>query len=142
MRSNIESGINSGLRPEGNSGAPRETPVNHWNWDSVPAEDLGGGMARQMIVGERLMVCRLRIAPRVVTPPHLHPHEQITLVERGSARFIIGNAGGDEGGGEERIAQAGDVLHFPPGCWHGATMLDEEVVLIDIFTPLREDFLK
>jgi hypothetical protein len=33
-------------------------------------------------------------------------------------------------------------LHFPPGCWHGATMLDEEVVLIDIFTPLREDFLK
>jgi hypothetical protein len=33
------------------------------------------------------------------------------------------------------------VLHFPSGCWHGATMLDEEVVLIDIFTPLREDFL-
>jgi hypothetical protein len=33
------------------------------------------------------------------------------------------------------------VLHFPSGCWHGATMMDEEVVLIDIFTPIREDFL-
>ncbi len=36
---------------------------------------------------------------------------------------------------------AGDVLHFPSGCQHRATMLDEPVVLIDIFTPRREDFL-
>jgi len=111
-----------------------KTSANHWDWDSVPVEELGGGVSRQMIVGERLMVCRLRFAPQVVTPAHDHPHEQITLVERGRVRFIIG--------AEERIAQAGDVLHFPSGVWHGATMLDEEVVLIDIFTPLREDFLK
>jgi quercetin dioxygenase-like cupin family protein len=44
-------------------------------------------------------------------------------------------------GEEQRIAQAGDVLHFPSGTWHGATMLDEEVILIDIFSPIREDFL-
>ena len=43
--------------------------------------------------------------------------------------------------GKEQIASAGDVLHFPSNCWHGATMMDEEVVLIDIFSPLREDFL-
>jgi len=138
MRSITDSGINSGQRSgEGAETSPK-APAHHWDWDSVPVEDLGGGISRQMIVGERLMVCRLRFEPRVVTPPHLHPHEQLTLVERGRARFIIGK----EGGGEERIAQAGDILHFPPGCWHGATMLDEEVVLIDIFTPLREDFLK
>jgi quercetin dioxygenase-like cupin family protein len=119
---------------ESNTHTNLKTPVNHWEWDSVPVEELGGGVSRQMIVGDRLMVCRLRFAPHVVTQPHDHPHEQITLVERGRVRFIIGN--------EERIAQAGDVLHFPSGCWHGATMLDEEVVLIDIFTPLREDFLK
>jgi quercetin dioxygenase-like cupin family protein len=111
-----------------------KTSANHWDWDSVPVEELGGGVSRQMIVGDRLMVCRLRFAPQVVTQAHDHPHEQITLVERGRVRFIIGT--------EERIAQAGDVLHFPSGVWHGATMLDEEVVLIDIFTPLREDFLK
>jgi quercetin dioxygenase-like cupin family protein len=44
--------------------------------------------------------------------------------------------------GKEQIASAGDVLHFPSNCWHGATMMDEEVVLIDIFSPLREDFLR
>jgi len=43
--------------------------------------------------------------------------------------------------GQERIAVAGDVLHFAPHVVHGATMLDEEVVLMDIFTPIREDFL-
>jgi quercetin dioxygenase-like cupin family protein len=107
--------------------------LRHWDWSRIPSVELGGGIARQMIVGERLMICRLRIAPHVVTPTHDHPHEQMTLVERGRVRFTIGE--------EERIAQSGDILHFPPGCWHGATMLDEEVILIDIFTPLREDFL-
>jgi len=105
----------------------------HTDWSSVPVERLEDGVERQMIVGENVMVCRLRFAPRVVTPEHEHPHEQITLVERGRVLFTVGD--------EQRVAEAGDVLHFPPGSWHGATMLDEEVVLIDIFSPIREDFL-
>lgn len=44
--------------------------------------------------------------------------------------------------GIERVCSAGDVLHFPPHLRHGATMLDEEVVLVDIFTPRREDLLQ
>jgi quercetin dioxygenase-like cupin family protein len=108
-------------------------PAQHLDWESIPVEEIGEGVRRQLIVGERLMICRLLFAPHVITAAHDHPHEQITLVEKGRVLFTIGD--------EERIAQAGDVLHFPPGCWHGATMLDEEVVLIDIFTPLREDFL-
>ena len=102
-------------------------------WDDVPAQRIADGIARQMIVGEWLMICRLTLGPRVDTPVHSHPHEQMTVVERGRVRFTIE--------GQERIAVAGDVLHFAPHVVHGATMLDEEVVLIDIFTPIREDFL-
>ncbi len=105
----------------------------HTNWTSIPVEHLEEGVERQMIVGDKLMICRLRFPPKLVTPAHDHPHEQLTLVERGRVLFTIGD--------EQRIAQAGDVLHFPPGTWHGATMLDEEVILIDIFSPIREDFL-
>jgi quercetin dioxygenase-like cupin family protein len=105
----------------------------HTDWATIPAEQLDTGISRQMIVGENLMICRLRIAPHVVTPAHDHPHEQMTLIERGPVLFTIGD--------EQRIAQTGDVLHFPPGTWHGATMLDEEVILVDIFSPIREDFL-
>ena len=105
----------------------------HTDWSRVPVEVLDDGTERQMVVGERVMVCRLRFAPRVVTPPHEHPHEQITLVERGRVRFTIA--------GTERMVSSGDILHFPSDVAHGATMLDEEVVLIDIFSPVREDFL-
>ena len=105
----------------------------HRDWSTTPTEQIGEGIERQMIWGERIMVCRLRLAPHVVTALHSHPHEQITIVERGRAMFTVD--------GQQREASAGDVLHFPSGIRHGATMLDEEVVLIDIFSPLREDFL-
>jgi quercetin dioxygenase-like cupin family protein len=113
--------------------AIEQIKAKHTDWSSVPVEQLETGIQRQMIVGENLMICRLRFAPHVVTPAHGHPHEQITIIERGRVLFTIGD--------EQRIAEAGDVLHFPPGTWHGATMLGEEVILLDIFSPIREDFL-
>lgn len=105
----------------------------HRDWSAIPVEHIGEGIERQMIWGERLMICRLRFAPDVVTAVHSHPHEQITLVEKGRVRFFIE--------GQPRLAAAGDVLVFPAHCAHGATMLDEEVILVDIFSPIREDFL-
>ena len=105
----------------------------HTDWSSIPVERPAEGIERQMVVGQRVMLCRFRFAPFLVTPEHSHPHEQMSLVVSGRVRFFVE--------GEERIAVPGDVLHFPPGCWHGATMMEEEVVLIDIFSPIREDFL-
>ena len=103
------------------------------DWSSIPAVRIAEGIERQLFWGDRVMVCRLRIAPHTVTAVHSHPHEQITMVERGRVRYIIE--------GQERVLEQGDMLHLPSGISHGATMLDEEVVLIDIFSPLREDFL-
>lgn len=120
-----------GTRAEGPAVAGA-TP-QHLDWASIPIEQLGEGIERQLFIGQNLMMCRLRFEPHVITAEHDHPHEQMTIVEKGRVRFFIE--------GEERIARPGDVLQFPPKCWHGATMMDEEVVLIDIFTPVREDFL-
>ena len=105
----------------------------HRDWSTIPVQMVAEGIERQMIWGDRVMVCRLRFKPHVVTSVHTHPHEQITLVERGRVRFTIAGA--------DRDAAAGDVLHFPSQVAHGATVLDEEAVLIDIFSPVREDFL-
>ena len=55
------------------------------------------------------------------------------MVERGRVRYIVA--------GEERVVSAGDVLYFAPNVEHGATMLEEEVVLVDVFSPVREEFL-
>jgi len=103
------------------------------DWSAIPAERIAEGIERQLFWGDRVMVCRLRIAPHTVTAVHSHPHEQITMVERGRVRYIVD--------GQELVLKQGDLLHLPSGITHGATMLDEEVVLIDIFSPVREDFL-
>ncbi len=105
----------------------------HRDWSTIPVEHIADGIERQMIWGERLMICRLSFKPHVVTAVHSHPHEQMTIVERGKVLFTID--------GQPRTAVAGDVLHFPSHITHGATMLDEEVVLIDIFSPIRDEFL-
>ena len=102
-------------------------------WTGVPVETIADGIERQMIWGERIMICRLRFNPRVVTDVHSHPHEQITLVEQGRVRFTVDGA--------DRVVSAGEVLHIPSGVPHGATILDEEVVLVDVFSPIREEFL-
>ena len=121
-------------RANGNgSGNGSDGLARHLNWTNIPVEQVAEGIQRQMLVGDQMMICRFRFQPFLVTPEHDHPHEQMTIVERGKVRFFIE--------GKERIASAGDVLHFPSQTWHGATMMDEEVVLIDIFTPVREDFL-
>src|SRR6185369_8562158 len=103
------------------------------SWDKVRIERPAPGIRRQMVVGEKLMICRFTFEPFLETPEHSHLHEQMTLVIKGKVKFIIE--------GVEKIVSPGDVLHFPPNNRHGATMLDEEVVLIDIFSPIREDFL-
>ena len=108
--------------------------AQHVNWSTVPVEHPAEGIERQMVIGQHLMICRFRFAANLITPEHTHPHEQMSLVISGRVRFFVE--------GREQIASPGDVLHFPSNCLHGATMMDEEVVLIDIFTPLREDFLE
>ncbi len=112
---------------------PPHQRYQHFSWSTADIASPAAGIERRMLVGDRLTVCRLRFEPHVAVPAHRHVHEQITLVERGRVRFTIE--------GEEVSAAAGDVLHFPSNVAHGATMLDEEVVLTDIFTPVREDFL-
>jgi quercetin dioxygenase-like cupin family protein len=106
----------------------------HLDWSAIPIERVADGITRQMVVGDRLMVCRLTLAARTVTAIHTHVHEQLTLVERGRVDFFVE--------GNKRTANPGDILLFPSGIQHGATMLDEDVVLIDIFSPPREDFLQ
>ena len=103
------------------------------DWSKIEPEQTAPGITRQMVVGQNVMMVRFTFEPFLVTPQHTHPHEQMTFVVKGPVKFYIS--------GEEHIVATGSVLHFPPDILHGATMMDEEVVLIDIFSPIREDFL-
>ena len=63
---------------------------------------------------------------------HSHPHTQITYVVSGVFSFTIA--------GEERIVRPGDTMLKEDGVIHGCKCL-EAGILLDIFTPMREDFV-
>ncbi len=63
---------------------------------------------------------------------HSHPHTQITYVVSGKFAFTID--------GETKTVTKGDTMLKQDGIVHGCTCL-EEGVLLDIFTPMREDFV-
>lgn len=63
---------------------------------------------------------------------HSHPHTQITYVASGRFEFTID--------GETHVVAAGDTLLKQDGVVHGCTCL-EEGILVDIFTPMRQDFV-
>ena len=64
---------------------------------------------------------------------HSHPHTQITYVVSGKFEFEIG--------GVKKVVTAGDSMFKKDAVVHGCVCL-EEGVLLDIFTPMREDFVK
>jgi quercetin dioxygenase-like cupin family protein len=85
------------------------------------------------VAGEQLMLSYVDIDPGAVVEAHSHPHEQAGMVLEGRARFVVGE--------EERVLGPGDVYRIPGGVTHRVEALDEPVVALDVFHPVREDYL-
>jgi quercetin dioxygenase-like cupin family protein len=83
---------------------------------------------------EQMMMVLNATMPGHSVPTHSHPHEQIGMVYSGRAVLRIGD--------EERVVQRGDFYCIPAGVPHSDTTLgDEPFVMLDIFYPVREDFI-
>ena len=96
-------------------------------------EDLGGGIARQILgFGPEIMVVRVWFETGSVGDVHSHRHSQVTYVESGRFEVFIDGA--------KQVLEAGDSFYIAPHLDHGAVCL-EAGVLIDTFSPMREDFL-
>lgn len=85
--------------------------------------------------GEKMMMTLNTTLPGHAVPQHSHPHEQIGMVYSGKARLCIGD--------EERIVQKGDFYCIPSNVPHSDTCIgDESFVMLDVFYPVREDFIR
>lgn len=99
----------------------------------VALTDLGGGVQRRILAyNEELMIVEVHFEVGGVGTLHTHPHAQCTYVQSGRFRFTID--------GKETEVGAGDSISFPPEIVHGTLCL-EAGVLLDIFAPMRKDFL-
>ena len=79
------------------------------------------------------MSVELHFDKGAVGAKHSHPHEQIGYLISGSLLF-------QEAGKEDKVLVAGDTYYVEPDVEHGVVAL-EETMLLDIFTPMRKDFV-
>ena len=97
-------------------------------------KELVAGAMANLAWGEKLMLSLVEIEPGAVVPMHSHPHEQGGIGVEGQFDLIIGN--------ERRRIGPGDMYIIPGGVPHSAIGLDRRSVVLDIFSPIREDYQK
>ena len=100
----------------------------------IPWDDMGNGVRRKiMSYDDRLMLVKVEFEKGGVGILHQHHHTQITHIESGVFEVEVA--------GEKKVLSAGDGFYIPPNVMHGAVCL-EAGVLIDVFSPMREDFVE
>jgi quercetin dioxygenase-like cupin family protein len=101
--------------------------------DEIKWEQLGGGVSRQILgFNTQIMMVKVKFKKESVGSLHQHFHSQTTYVGAGKFEFTIGD--------EKRTIRQGDAVYIKPNIPHSALCL-EEGILIDVFSPVREDFL-
>lgn len=101
--------------------------------NSVPTPCEPGVTRRILTYSDNLMMCEITFEKGAQGNFHQHPHEQITYIAKGAFSFTID--------GETKVVRQGDSVLMPSGALHGVTCL-EEGILVDVFNPKRDDFLK
>ena len=98
----------------------------HW-------ETVASGVRRKIMTWDaKLMLVKVDFEKGAIGTLHKHPHVQITHVESGIFEVEID--------GEKKILTTGDAFYVPSNLLHGVVCL-EAGVLIDTFSPMREDFV-
>lgn len=102
--------------------------------DDVPVEIVGDGITRQLLgYNDSLMVARVEFEKGAEGYVHAHPHSQVSYVESGEFDVFID--------GERKMLGPGDSFCVQPNLDHGA-VCRKAGVLLDVFSPAREDFLE
>ncbi len=95
--------------------------------------EMASGVVRRVLTaGERAMAVRIQMAGGSSIPTHNHPHEQVGFVVSGTMELTIA--------GETRLVREGDGYAIPSGTPH-SVFTSEDCVAIDIFSPLRTEYL-
>ena len=98
-----------------------------------------GAMKRQLFSGENVMVVKNVVEAHSKVPSHQHPHEQILYIVSGECDITVGE--GDDT--QVKRCGAGEIVLFPGDVEHGINCVgDEDLVVFDIFSPIREEWIK
>jgi len=97
------------------------------------AEVAPGIRIKAVARGESVLMTKFAMGAGAKLPPHAHPHEQIGCLVSGRIVLRIG--------GSSREMRPGDSWCVPSNAEHGADVLEDSVA-IEVFSPIRADYLK
>ena len=81
-----------------------------------------------------LMMVEVYFENYCISEEHSHVHEQMTYCLEGTFDFYVE--------GRTYRVQAGDTIYFPSNVSHHCAVISKKGRLLDVFTPIREDFLQ
>lgn len=96
------------------------------------AKEVVPGIWLRTFWGDKMMLSDVKLDAGAVLPAHSHPHEQSGTVISGVLMLTIG--------GETRDLRTGDSYLIPGGVEHSAVAGSEPTHVIDIFSPVREEY--
>jgi len=102
-------------------------------WTSIPSQEVTTGLHRRFITASRMTIARLEMKKGCSVPSHSHDNEQVTLVLSGALKFDVA--------GKEIIVRAGETLELPPHVPHAVVDVLEDSQVIDVFSPIRQDWI-
>jgi quercetin dioxygenase-like cupin family protein len=106
---------------------------NVYNWDAVKKIHKRDGVYMQILSSSTMTMCMNTLQKKALPALHSHPHEQMTYILTGTCDFRM----------EDEILKlkAGDVVIIPSNAQHSLKVTsDEDVLNLDVFYPVRQDY--
>lgn len=95
-------------------------------------EPFEGVRLKTLVHGEKTLMAEFRLTKGHVLPEHSHPHEQTGYLVSGKIILDIG--------GKKHNVEPGDSWSIAGDLLHSAEIL-EDAVAVEVFSPVREDYL-
>ena len=103
------------------------------HYQDVKAVELQPGQERRVIAyDDDIMLVEFTFKAGIKTAPHSHPHNQVSYVKKGRVEYSIGE--------DLFVLEEVDSIVVPSDALHNAYPVTD-AVLLDVFTPVRKDFL-
>lgn len=102
------------------------------NLENRESKELASGVHARTFWGERMLLANVKIDAYSEVPSHSHPHEQCGAVIEGELLLSIN--------GEERTLKPGECYVIPGGTEHSARTSTSHALLVEVFSPVREEF--
>lgn len=99
--------------------------------DELPPHQVAPGVEARFMHGAGITLMRAVLSAGARVPGHRHPHEQVTTVLAGCLRITIA--------GQDHLLQPGTTAFVPGNVEHSA-LAEADTEVLDVFTPVREDY--